>query len=77
LIERSEQVQADLGNNYSCENTKLLEVIMEHLLFHWTDITDMLIDELILEEVHERNRIERLNQRDILLNEDEREESFN
>lgn len=31
---------------------------MEHLLFHWEDITDLLIDELIEDEVNERNRIE-------------------
>jgi len=31
---------------------------MEHLFFHWEDITDLLIDELIEEEVHERNRLE-------------------
>lgn len=33
---------------------------MEHLLFHWEDITDVLIDELIEEEVIERNQIEAL-----------------
>lgn len=31
---------------------------MEHLLFHWEDIVDVLIDELIEEEVQERNVIE-------------------
>jgi hypothetical protein len=30
---------------------KLLEVVMEHLLFHWDDITEILIEELIEEEV--------------------------
>ena len=31
---------------------------MEHLLFHWEDIVDVLLDELITEEVNERNSIE-------------------
>jgi hypothetical protein len=31
---------------------------MEHLLFHWEDITELLIDELLEEEVAERNKIE-------------------
>lgn len=31
---------------------------MEHLLFHWDDIMEVLIDELIAEEVSERNAIE-------------------
>jgi hypothetical protein len=33
---------------------------MEHLLFHWDDIVDLLVDELIEEEVKERNSIEKL-----------------
>jgi hypothetical protein len=37
---------------------KLLEVVMEHLLFHWDDIVDILMDELIEDEVKERNKIE-------------------
>ena len=31
----------------TCENLKLLEVVMEHLLFHWEDIVDVLLDELL------------------------------
>jgi hypothetical protein len=31
---------------------------MEHLLFYWEDITELLIDELLEEEVAERNKIE-------------------
>ena len=31
---------------------------MEHLLFHWDDIVDILMDELIEDEVKERNKIE-------------------
>lgn len=49
---------------------------MEHLLFHWEDITDLLIDELIEEEVHERNRIEELGSRTVESEEDE-DDSFN
>lgn len=33
---------------------------MEHLLFHWDDIVDLLVDEVIEEEVKERNSIEKL-----------------
>jgi hypothetical protein len=31
---------------------------MEHILFHWDDIVDLMVDELITEEVQERNAIE-------------------
>ena len=31
---------------------------MEHLLFHWDDIIDVLLDELLIEEFNERNQIE-------------------
>jgi len=31
---------------------------MEHLLFHWDDIMEVLIDDLLTEEVNERNTIE-------------------
>ena len=51
-------MQDSLNEGYTCDNLKLLEVVMEHLLFHWEDITDLLIDELIEEEVIERNRLE-------------------
>jgi hypothetical protein len=49
-----------LAQAYTCNNVKLLEVVMEHLLFHWDDIVDLLVDELIEEEVKERNSIEKL-----------------
>jgi hypothetical protein len=35
-----------------------MEVVMEHLLFHWDDIVDLLVDELIEDEVNERNKLE-------------------
>jgi hypothetical protein len=47
-----------INQEYTCENLKLLEVVMEHLLFHWEDIVDVLLDELLTEEVNERNKIE-------------------
>ncbi len=31
---------------------------MEHIMFHWEDIVEILIDDIIQEEVLERNRIE-------------------
>ena len=33
---------------------------MEHLLFHWEDIVDLLVDEMIEDEVKERNQIEHM-----------------
>lgn len=59
---------------------KLLELVMEHLLFHWEDIVEVLIDEVIEGEVQERNRIEREMQRGEEQEEDEDEDedsSFN
>ena len=40
-----------IDSEYACENPKLLEVIVDHILFHWDDIVDVLIDELLEEEV--------------------------
>ena len=37
----------------------MLEVVLEHILFHWDDIVAVLLDELIGEEVIEMNQIER------------------
>ena len=51
-------MQLAINQEYTCENLKLLEVVMEHLLFHWEDIVDVLLDELLTEEVNERNQIE-------------------
>lgn len=53
-------IENELAQAYTCNNVKLLEVVMEHLLFHWDDIVDLLVDELIEDEVKERNNIERL-----------------
>ena len=51
-------MQLAINQEYTCENLKLLEVVMEHLLFHWEDIVGVLLDELLTEEVSERNQIE-------------------
>jgi len=42
------------------EDSKLLEAVLEHILFHWDDIMACLVDELIEEEVLELNRIEQI-----------------
>ncbi len=59
-------IENELAQAYTCNNVKLLEVVMEHLLFHWDDIVDLLVDDLIEDEVKERNNIERLLQGDDL-----------
>ena len=51
-------MQLAINQEYTCENLKLLEVVMEHLLFHWEDIVGVLLDEILTEEVNERNQIE-------------------
>ena len=55
---RAENIQSDIADQYSCEDSKLLEVILEHILIHWDDITAILIDEIIQEEALELNKIE-------------------
>ncbi len=42
----------------TCENPKILEVLMEHIVLHWDDIVQLLLDELIREEAIELNRLE-------------------
>lgn len=44
---RAENIQSNITDQYSCEDSKLLEVIIEHILLHWDDITAVLIDEII------------------------------
>ena len=43
---------------FTCEDTKLLETILEHILLHWDDICECLVDEIIKEEVEELNALE-------------------
>ena len=47
-----------MSDGFTCEDSKLLEIIMEHILIHWDDIMAVLIDEIIQEEVIELNRLE-------------------
>jgi hypothetical protein len=51
-------VQKEIDEAYACENPKLLEVVLEMILFHWDDIMDLFIDDLVEEEALELNRIE-------------------
>jgi hypothetical protein len=44
-------VSSNINDEYSCENPKILEAILEHILFHWEDIMEIMIDELLEEEV--------------------------
>ena len=54
------EVQAGVNDGFAVEDSKLLEAVLEHILFHWDDIMACLLDELIEEEVLELNRIERI-----------------
>eukprot|EP00350_Pseudokeronopsis_sp_OXSARD2_P003037 CAMPEP_0170557376 /NCGR_PEP_ID=MMETSP0211-20121228/24676_1 /TAXON_ID=311385 /ORGANISM="Pseudokeronopsis sp., Strain OXSARD2" /LENGTH=145 /DNA_ID=CAMNT_0010868335 /DNA_START=344 /DNA_END=778 /DNA_ORIENTATION=- len=56
--ERNEEVKKQIDEAYACENPKLLEAILEHILFHWEEIMEVLIDDLMEEEVCELNKIE-------------------
>ena len=55
---RTQQVEDNIVKQFTIEDTKLLGVIMEHILIHWDEIMACLIDELIEEEVLELNKIE-------------------
>ena len=60
---RTEDAEKGVGSGFVCEDSKLLEAILEHILFHWDDIMACLIDELIEEEVTEQNKIEMMRRR--------------
>jgi len=47
-----------LAESLTCENPKLLEVLLEHIIIQWDDICERLFDELVQEEVKELNHIE-------------------
>ena len=49
-----------LAESLTCENPKLLEVLIEHIIIQWDDICEKLFDELVHEEVQELNHIEYL-----------------
>ena len=57
---RAQEVEDGVSAGFSVEDSKLLEVILQHILIHWDDIMACLIDELIEEEVLELNRLDRV-----------------
>ena len=60
LKNRTLEVQSGVNSGFAVEDSKLLEAVLEHILFHWDDIMACLVDELIEEEVLELNRIEQI-----------------
>jgi len=60
IRQRTLEVQGGVTEGFAVEDSKLLEAILEHILFHWDDIMACLVDELIEEEVLEMNRIEQI-----------------
>ena len=56
---QAQAAQKTVDDGFAVEDSKLLEVLMEHILFHWEDIMACLVDELIEEEVLELNNIEK------------------
>ena len=56
---QAQAAQRSVDEGFAVEDSKLLEVLMEHILFHWEDIMACLVDELIEEEVLELNNIEK------------------
>ena len=56
--ERNQAANRLLSDSLTCENPKILEVLMEHIVLNWDDIIERLLDELIHEEVQELNAIE-------------------
>jgi len=53
-------VQSGVSDGFAVEDSKLLEAVLEHILFYWDDIMACLLDELIEEEVLELNRIDKI-----------------
>ena len=60
LRQRTLEVQAGISEGFAVEDSKLLEAVLEHILFYWDDIMACLVDELIEEEVLELNRIDKI-----------------
>ena len=48
---KNQEVNHQLAEDLTCEDPKILEVLMEHIVLHWDDIVELLFDELIHEEV--------------------------
>jgi hypothetical protein len=55
---RNQEANQMLSESLTCENPKLLEVLLEHIIIQWDDICERLFDELVQEEVKELNHIE-------------------
>ena len=62
MRQRTLEVQGGVDSQFAVEDSKLLEALMEHILFYWDDIMACLVDELVEEEVLELNRIEKIRQ---------------
>lgn len=55
---KNNAISQGLTDSLTCENPKILEILMEHIVLNWDDIVYLLLDELIHEEVQELNSIE-------------------
>lgn len=60
MYERGKEVEQSIQDGFYCENTKVLEVLLDHILFHWDDIMEVLIDDLLEEEALQLNKIEEM-----------------
>ncbi|CDW81572.1 UNKNOWN [Stylonychia lemnae] len=60
IYHKNQRVQQDIEEGYSCDNIKIMELVLENILLHWDDIMNLLIDDIIEEEVVELNKIEDL-----------------
>ena len=58
IIEKGKHTEEHINDGFYCENSKVLEVVLEHIIFHWDDIMEVLIDDLLEEEALELNCIE-------------------
>lgn len=52
------EIETSVSKSLTCENPKVLEVIMEHIVLQWDDIVELLFEELLHEEVQELNKID-------------------
>lgn len=54
----SQIINSEINDVYACHNPKLLEILVEYVIFHWDDIMECLVDDLLEEEVIELNNID-------------------
>ncbi len=47
IQKRNEVAKAGLDNQLTCENPKLLETLMEHIVLNWDDLADDLLKDEI------------------------------